>query len=131
MGNNTSSTLPPRLSAGHSVRDLAGGGSPSEDGGGVTLVHANVPNGTLEALGVPTLLSRMLEAEELDYSFGQTDSLTDRLHALLVEYSDGFAVPKELVQNADDAGATEIRSLQGYGSLFCFVFKREEVMQAN
>jgi len=77
----------------------------------VSIVHGNVPNSTAEALGVPTLMSRMLEAEELDYSFGQTDSLTDRLKALLLEYSDGFAVPKELVQNADDAGATEVKFL--------------------
>ena len=62
-------------------------------------------------LGVPTLMSRMLDAEELDFSFGQTDSLTHRLNVLLQDYTDGFAVPKELVQNADDAGATEVRSL--------------------
>ena len=30
---------------------------------------------------------------------------------LLQEYTDGFAVPKELVQNADDAGATEVKLL--------------------
>ena len=56
-------------------------------------------------------MSRMLDAEELDISFGQSDSLTHRLSTLLLEYSDGFAVPKELVQNADDAGATEVRSI--------------------
>ena len=56
-------------------------------------------------------MSRMLDAEELDFSFGQTDSLTHRLNVLLQEYTDGFAVPKELVQNADDAGATEVRIL--------------------
>jgi len=75
------------------------------------LVHPNVPTSTAEALGIPTLMSKMLEAEELDYSFGQSDSLTNRLHTLLDDYSDGFAVPKELVQNADDAGATEVRFL--------------------
>ena len=56
-------------------------------------------------------MSRMLEAEELDFSFGQSDSLTHRLNVLLQEYVDGFAVPKELVQNADDAGATCVRFL--------------------
>ena len=50
----------------------------------------------------------MLDADELDFSFGQSDSLTHRLNTLLQEYTDGFAVPKELVQNADDAGATEV-----------------------
>ncbi|ELT96105.1 hypothetical protein CAPTEDRAFT_195081 [Capitella teleta] len=75
------------------------------------LVHPNVPVSTSEALGVPTLMSRMLDAEELDFSFGQADSLTHRLNVLLQEYTDGFAVPKELVQNADDAGATEVKFL--------------------
>lgn len=46
---------------------------------------------------------------ELGESFGQSEPLTRRLHNLLKEYSDGFAVPKELLQNADDAGATEVR----------------------
>ena len=54
-------------------------------------------------------MSRMLEAEQpLDFGFGQTDSLTGRIHALLDDYADGLAVPKELIQNADDAGATEV-----------------------
>ncbi len=75
------------------------------------LVHSNVPITTAEVLGVPTLMSRMLEAEELDFSFGQTDSLTHRLNLLLQEYTDGFAVPKELIQNADDAGATVVKLL--------------------
>ncbi len=63
----------------------------------IRFVHPNVPNTTSEALGVPTLMSRMLDAEELDFSFGQSDSLTHRLNVLLQEYTDGFAVPKELV----------------------------------
>ena len=83
----------------------------NEDGSKISLVHPNVPIGTSEALGVPTLMSRMLDAEELDISFGQSDSLTHRLNSLLLEYSDGFAIPKELVQNADDAGATEVSFL--------------------
>ena len=55
----------------------------------------------------------MLDAEELDFSFGQHDSLTHRLSVLLQDYTDGFAVPKELVQNADDAGATEVSFMFG------------------
>ena len=57
-------------------------------------VHPNVPTATSEMLGVPTLMSRMLDVEELDISFGQADSLTHRLSVLLQEYTDGFAVPK-------------------------------------
>ena len=76
----------------------------------IFLVHPNVPTSTSELLGVPTLMSRMLASEQtLDFGFGQTDSLTGRLKALLNDYSDGLAIPKELIQNADDAGATEVR----------------------
>ena len=76
-------------------------------------VHPNIPNSTAELLHVPTLMNRMLEPDELDIGeeFGQEEKLTRRLSRLLEDYTDGFAVPKELVQNADDAGATEVRFL--------------------
>ena len=76
-------------------------------------VHPNIPNSTAELLRVPTLMNRMLEPDELGIGeeFGQEEKLTRRLSRLLEDYTDGFAVPKELVQNADDAGATEVRFL--------------------
>ena len=74
-------------------------------------VHANVPTVTAERLGVPSLPNRMLDADEFGEEFGQEEKLTTRLNRLLEDYKDGFAVPKELVQNADDAGATEVRFL--------------------
>ncbi len=42
----------------------------------------------------------------LDY--GQHEPLTRRLRAILQDYTDGLAVFKELIQNADDAAATEV-----------------------
>ena len=76
-------------------------------------VHPNVPNSTAECLGVPSLVHRMLDPDELfiGEEFGQEERLTTRLNRLLEEYTDGFSVLKELVQNADDAGATEVRFL--------------------
>ena len=44
-------------------------------------------------------------------AFGQYEKITTRLKRLLDQYTDGFAVLKELVQNADDAGGTEVRFL--------------------
>ncbi|KAL9966872.1 hypothetical protein ACROYT_G025008 [Oculina patagonica] len=84
-----------------------------EEGMDYLLVHPNIPNSTAELLLVPTPVNRMLEPDELEIGveFGQEEKLTRRLSRLLEYYTDGFAVPKELVQNADDAGASEIRFL--------------------
>ena len=76
-------------------------------------VHHNVPNNTAVRLGVPSLTHRMLDPDELSIGeeFGQEEKLTTRLNRLLEDYKDGLAVLKELVQNADDAGATEVKFL--------------------
>ena len=76
-------------------------------------VHPNVSNSTAERLGIRSLANLMLDADELSIGeeFGQEERLTTRLNRLLEEYTDGFSVLKELVQNADDAGATEVRFL--------------------
>ena len=76
---------------------------------GIVLTHHHLPTSTAAALGVPTLMSRMLHAEELAItSFGQGEPLTNTLRRMLEDYTDGLAIPKELLQNADDAGATEV-----------------------
>ena len=81
-----------------------------DESDGIILVHHHLPTSTAAALGVPTLMSRMLHADELEItSFGQTEPLTSTLRRMLEDYTDGLAIPKELVQNADDAGATEVR----------------------
>ena len=87
--------------------------SKHDEGMDFMYVHPNIPNSTAELLLVPTLMNRMLEPDEMEIGeeFGQEEKLTRRLSRLLEDYTDGFAVPKELVQNADDAGATEIRFL--------------------
>ena len=83
-----------------------------DESDGIILVHHHLPTSTAAALGVPTLMSRMLHAEELEItSFGQGEPLTSTLRRMLEDYTDGLAIPKELVQNADDAGATEVRFL--------------------
>ena len=78
------------------------------------LVHPYVYNNTAEFFGVRTLSNSMLDPDELEVGeqFGQEEKLTRSLNKLLSEdYTDGFAVPKELIQNADDAGATEVSFL--------------------
>ncbi|KAJ1620205.1 hypothetical protein T492DRAFT_571249, partial [Pavlovales sp. CCMP2436] len=39
-------------------------------------------------------------------AFGQHESLTSRLRSILQQYADGMGVVHELIQNADDAGAS-------------------------
>ena len=74
-------------------------------------VHPNIPSSTAELLLVRSRTNCMLEADEIGEEFGQEEPLTRRLNRLLEDYTDGFAVAKELIQNADDAGATEVRFL--------------------
>lgn len=74
----------------------------------VFLIHEDVPLRTAEQLKIPSLISRTLGVVGLDVGFGQSEPLTRRLNAILRDYTDGLAVLKELIQNADDAGASEI-----------------------
>ena len=84
-----------------------------EEGMDHFFVHPYVSSSTAEMLNVRTLINSMLDPDELTIGeeFGQQEKLTDRLNRLLEDYTDGFAVAKELIQNADDAGATEVRFL--------------------
>ena len=74
-------------------------------------VHEKIPPHTAYALGARSMKSVILKkcAHRIGYgeSFGQHEDLTDRLKGILDGYpSDGIL--KELVQNADDAQASEI-----------------------
>ncbi|KAK7495953.1 hypothetical protein BaRGS_00012654, partial [Batillaria attramentaria] len=84
-----------------------------DDDEDIFFVHTDISVATALALGALELKERTLTGvEALDFGFGQHEELTSRLHNLLKEsYTDGFSVPKELIQNADDAGATEVRFL--------------------
>ena len=78
------------------------------------IIHHDIPIATAQCLGIPSLTSRLIRAEELELefeSYGQSEPLTTRLKNLIKDYSDGLSVLKEFVQNADDAGATEVRFL--------------------
>ena len=75
----------------------------------IIMVHPNLSLATAESLGIPTLISRVLHEDDMISGFGQSESLPQRLRNLLQDYSDGLALFKEMIQNADDAGATEVR----------------------
>ncbi|KAL8584755.1 hypothetical protein ACOMHN_035674 [Nucella lapillus] len=91
---------------------MAAGG----EGEAVVFVHPSVEAGLALALGAKDFTARLMTGvDDLnvdDSSFGQSEPLTTRLHNLLKDgYTDGFSVPKELVQNADDAGAKVVKFL--------------------
>lgn len=77
----------------------------------VSIVHRDVGAALAESLGVESLSKHMLAGEEAFMEWGQYEPLTTRLHNLLRQYRDGIAVFKEMVQNADDAGATTVSFL--------------------
>ena len=85
-------------------------------------VHEKIPPQTAHALGARSLKSFILKkcSRSIGYgeSFGQHEELTDRLKGILDGYpTDGIL--KELVQNADDAHASEIHFIHDTRSLGC------------
>ncbi|KAK1566595.1 hypothetical protein Q3G72_001766 [Acer saccharum] len=80
-------------------------------------VHGNISNEVAEKLGVCSL-RRILLAESADSmnvslsgaaeAFGQHEALTTRLKHILEMYADGPGILFELVQNAEDAGASQV-----------------------
>ncbi|KAL8620143.1 hypothetical protein ACOMHN_056659 [Nucella lapillus] len=79
----------------------------------IHIVHHDIPAQTAFDLGACQIQERALTGlEDLDFGYKQREELMDRLHRLLEDsYTDGFSVPKELVQNADDACASRVSFL--------------------
>eukprot|EP00045_Choanoeca_perplexa_P018430 m.291475 g.291475 ORF g.291475 m.291475 type:complete len:4534 (-) comp17817_c0_seq1:55-13656(-) len=78
----------------------------------VKLIHPSVSNATAAAMRANSLTRTVLDPTGLDNdiyeSYGQVESLTNRLKGLLEVYPDGPSIMKELAQNADDAGASKL-----------------------
>ncbi|KAL7096896.1 hypothetical protein ACP275_10G109500 [Erythranthe tilingii] len=83
-------------------------------------VHGNISHDIAEKLGVRSF-RRILLAESADSmnlslsgaaeAFGQHEALTTRLRHILEMYADGPSVLFEMVQNAEDAGASNVTFL--------------------
>ena len=73
-------------------------------------VHPDIPQERALNLGARSLQNRILKkySETIGTSCGQHEKLTDRLKSILQNYPCDSGILKELVQNADDAKATEI-----------------------
>ena len=78
----------------------------------LNFTHKGITEHEAKALGIRTLrqiqLSTCSSGHGFESQFGQKEELTNRLKGILREYSHKADVLKELLQNADDAGATEI-----------------------
>ncbi|XP_052686906.1 sacsin-like [Crassostrea angulata] len=94
----------------HSLEDM----DTEEEAVKLHFVHENVRVDIAECFGVPSLTRREMEnggIEDLEYEqWGQQESLTTRIKNILKDYSDG-PLFKEMLQNADDAGATCMKIL--------------------
>ena len=94
-----------------SVKEACYNDSPWLPPAQLRLVHPKISNAVAAAVGIKSalhcILSPATEGGEFE-PYGQAESLTARLRGLLDVYPDGVAICKELIQNADDAGATRV-----------------------
>ena len=74
------------------------------------LVHPSIAH-LASQLGLTPLSDQLDITEEVFQDAGQHEPLTTRLSNILRDYKDGLTIIKELVQNADDAEATEVNIL--------------------
>ena len=76
-----------------------------------SLIHNSVPTKIAILLGVPKLSACLLSSQNLDFEYeksGPNEPVTTRIHNILEDYKEGVSVFKELIQNADDAGASKV-----------------------
>ena len=76
-------------------------------GKGSNLIHPKVTY-LAPMLGITPLSDHLDITEDVFDDAGQHEPLTIRLSNILREYKDGVTIIKEMIQNADDAGATEV-----------------------
>ena len=78
------------------------------------LVHKSIPQERAIKLGVNRLTHLMFPSHSVRLAYtkvGQHEEITHRLKRLVDDYENDIDVFKELIQNADDAGATEVKFL--------------------
>ena len=74
------------------------------------LIHPKVSH-LAPILGLTPLSDKLDITEDIFDDAGQHEPLATRLSNILREYKDGLTIIKEMIQNADDAGATEVNIL--------------------
>ena len=75
-------------------------------------IHDSIPSKLAILLGVPSLSSCLLSSESIEFEqTGPYEPITTRIKNILKEYKEGVGIFKELIQNADDAGASTVKFL--------------------
>ena len=85
----------------------------------IRYAHPKISSVTGEKLGIRSVRRLLMEthADTMDFglsgaeaeAFGQSEALTSRLRHILELYPEGPSILSELIQNADDAGASTVR----------------------
>ncbi|XP_071951516.1 sacsin-like [Antedon mediterranea] len=75
------------------------------------VVHQDIPNAIASFFGVIPLSRKLSHSNQIGITqYGQNEPLTQRLHNILQDYQ-ATDIPKEMIQNADDAEAKEVKFL--------------------
>ena len=82
--------------------------SSSEQDSILCFTHSRINPNLAKFLKVTPLSKEMDVSEDTFCDAGQSEPLTVRLKNILMDYKDGVTIVKELIQNADDAEATEL-----------------------
>ena len=74
----------------------------------LTFVHSCITSSLAKCLQITPLTKELDISEDTFEDAGQQERLIIRLKNILKDYKDGLTIIKELIQNADDAKATEV-----------------------
>uniref|UniRef100_UPI0037E8DF6F sacsin n=1 Tax=Semicossyphus pulcher TaxID=241346 RepID=UPI0037E8DF6F len=81
----------------------------------IFVIHEEIPKATAEWLNIRFLSSHILAPELVGIEqFGQSEPITTRIKNILKEYDEESDIFKELIQNAEDAGANACKFLMDF-----------------
>ena len=107
-------TLLPAMACTYDDRELTSNKQKLLDSKGIVFTHNDVSKDLAQHFKVPPVTSKIARPKGLKIKCekaGQSIELTRRIGNIIKDYEDSIDVFKELIQNADDAGATEVKFL--------------------
>ena len=86
------------------------------EGKNLIFVHDRIPQKVAKFFQVKPLSSQLAQSQRLNFGLkytraGQHEDITQQIRHIVEEYGTNIDIFKELIQNADDAGATEVKFL--------------------